>query len=85
MLFLDNFVIKELKTMYNSKEALLRIWQYIFEHIKNLDTTLEYIEHTDACIRPKSQFLKKELDIVEFVTDTDRQYSAVAKVLKILE
>ena len=46
---------------------------------------LEHIEHTEACIRPKSQFLKEELDIVEFVTDTDRQYSAAAKVLKILE
>lgn len=35
--YLDDIRVKRSITMYNNKELALRIWQYIFKHIQNLD------------------------------------------------
>lgn len=49
--------IKRPKIIYNNKNVVLGIKQYIIEYIKNLDKILADLEQTDIIIaRAKSQF-----------------------------
>jgi hypothetical protein len=44
MLYLDDVCIKSLKTDYDLKEIEPGIWQYVFEHLLNIDAVLADIE-----------------------------------------
>jgi hypothetical protein len=77
--------IKGPKTYYNYEEVVPGIRYYILEYIRNLDTTLEWIERARATIRPKSQFYIPGLKLVSYVTNTDKRYLLIARVIKILE
>lgn len=49
--------LKRSKITYNNKELILKIRQYIVEHIQNLDKILANLEQVGVIItRPKSQF-----------------------------
>jgi hypothetical protein len=52
--FLDNISVKGLLSMYDNKEVLLGIWQYVLEHIQSLDKTLVRLERAKCTIRLKS-------------------------------
>jgi hypothetical protein len=54
MLFLDNIKVKGPYTDYNSEETLLGIRRFVFEHILNLDKTLDRVKRARAYIRSKS-------------------------------
>jgi len=71
--------------MYNDKEVILGIQQYILEHIQSLDKTLVQLERARCIIRLKSQFCINKISIVSFVCRAKGQNLDSAKVIKILE
>ena len=54
MPFLDDIRVKGLYTTYNNKETLPRVCRFVYEHILNLNKTIDWIKHTRAYIRAKS-------------------------------
>jgi hypothetical protein len=52
--FLNDIAVKGLYVDYESKETLLGIRRYVFEHLQNLDKTLERIKRVGATISTKS-------------------------------
>jgi hypothetical protein len=84
MPFMDNVRVKGPYMDYNNKEVLPGIWRFIYEHIQNLDKTLEWIERASVSIRPKSQFMKKGIMIVGFSTGSFGHLPEVTKVIKII-
>jgi hypothetical protein len=54
MPFLDDIGVKGPFTNYNGELKLLGIRRFIYEHILNLDLTMDRIERAEASIRPKS-------------------------------
>jgi hypothetical protein len=71
--------------MYNDKEVIPGIWQYVLEHIQSLDRTLVRLERARCTIRLKSQFCMDRISIVGFVCRAEGQSLDSAKVIKILE
>ena len=54
MPFIDDIRVKGPYTTYNNKEALSRVRRYIYEHILNLDKTIDRIKRAGVYIRAKS-------------------------------
>ena len=52
--FLDNISVKGLLFMYNDKEVIPGIRQYVLEHIQSLDKTLVQLKRAGCIIGPKS-------------------------------
>jgi hypothetical protein len=52
--FLDDISVKGLLSMYNDKEVILGVQQFVLEHIQSLDKTLVQLERARCTIRPKS-------------------------------
>jgi hypothetical protein len=77
--------VKGPKTYYNYEEVVPGIRYYILKYIQNLDITLKRIERAGATIRPKSQFYIPRLKLISYMTDIDRRYLLIARVIKILE
>ena len=65
--FLDNISVKGPLFMYNDKEVIPGIRQYVLEHIQSLDRTLVRLERAGCTIGPKSQFCIDGISIVGFV------------------
>ena len=85
MPFLDDIGVKGPYTDYNGELKLPGIRRFVFEHIINLDKTMERIERAGACIGPKSQFCYDGMGIVGFIVGSGGRAPASAKVIKILE
>jgi hypothetical protein len=85
MPFLDDIGVKGPYTDYDSEETLLGIRRFVFEHILNLDKTLDRVKRARACIRSKSQFCYNGINIVGFVCGSKGRSPASSKVIKILE
>ena len=83
--FLDNIGVKGPLSVYNKKEVLPGIRQYIIEHIQSLDKTLVCLERAGCTIGPKSQFCIDRINIVGFVCKAKDKFLDNAKVIKILE
>ena len=83
--FLDNISIKGLLSMYDNKEVIPGIRQYVLEHIQSLDRTLVRLERARCTIRLKSQFCINRISIVSFVYRAKGRNLDSAKVIKILE
>ena len=83
--YLDDVRVKGLRTYYNYKEAIPRIWRFMLEHIQNLDKVLERIKRASATIRAKSKFCIPVLQIVGFITNANRRYLDTAKIIKIIK
>lgn len=84
MPFLDDVGVKGPYTDYDNELALPGIRRFVFEHIQNLDRTLDRIERAQACIGPKSQFCQNGMVIVGFVCSSGGRSPESAKVIKIL-
>jgi len=85
-MFLNNIVVKGPQTDYNSKEVLIEVHWYILKTIQNLDKVLINIECADKSVSDKkSQYIMKQLKIVEFVCRPNGRSSVVNKVLKIVQ
>jgi len=85
-MFLNNIAVKEPQTDYNSEEVLMKVHQYILKAIQNLNKVLINIECTDRSVSDeKSQYIMKQLKIVEFVCRPNGRSSVVNKVLKIVQ
>jgi hypothetical protein len=54
LLFLDDISVKGPLSMYNDKEVILGIQQFVLKHIQSLDKTLVRLERAECTIRPKS-------------------------------
>ena len=86
MPFVDDVGVKGPYNDYNSKESLPRIYQFMLEHIQNLDKVLEQIKRAGASISGlKSQFYIDGINIVGFVCSIEGRLLASSKVIKILE
>ena len=85
MPYLDDVGVKGPYTNYGNEEALPGIRRFVYEHIQNLDRTLERIERAGVSIGPKSQFLKQGMTIVGFSTGSFGRLPEVTKVIKILD
>jgi hypothetical protein len=83
--FMDDVGVKGLYTDYSNKEVLPGIRRFVYEHVQNLDKTLERVERVGVSIGPKSQFMKKGMTIVGFSTGLFGRLPEVTKVVKILE
>ena len=83
--FLDDIGVKGLLSVYNEKEALPGIRQYVMEHIQSLDRTLVCLERAECTISSKSQFCIDRINIVGFVCRAEGRSPDNAKVIKILE
>jgi hypothetical protein len=84
-MFLNNIAVKELWTNYNSKKVLMRVCWYILKTIQNLNKILINIECTNRSVSDeKSQYIMKQLKIVEFVCRPNGHSSVINKVLKIV-
>ncbi|KAF8857546.1 hypothetical protein BDZ45DRAFT_539843, partial [Acephala macrosclerotiorum] len=81
---LDDVGVKGPYTDYDNELALPGIRRFVFEHIQNLDRTLDRIERAQACIGPKSQFCQNGMVIVGFVCSSGGRSPESAKVIKIL-
>jgi len=85
MLFIDNIRVKGLYINYSKELKLLRIRQFIFEYLQNLDKALKRIKRAKASIEPKSQFCYNGISIIGFVCGFRGRSPATAKVSKILD
>jgi len=84
-MFSNNIVMKEPQTDYNNKEVLTEVHQYILKAIQNLDKVLINVECADRSVSDKkSQYIMKQLKIVEFVCRSNERSSVINKVLKIV-
>jgi len=85
-MFLNNIAVKGPRTDYNNKKVLIRVCWYILKTIQNLDKVLINIECTDKSVSDeKSQYIMKQLKIVEFVCRPNECSSVINKVLKIVQ
>ena len=84
MPFLDDIGVKGPYTDYDGEEVLPGIRKYVFEHIQNLDKTLERIERAGGSIGAKSQFCRNGLNVVGFVCNSGGREPSTDKVIKIL-
>lgn len=85
MPFMDDVGVKGPYTDYGNEEVLPGIRKFVYEHVQNLDKTLERIERAGVSIGPKSQFMKKGMTIVGFSTGSFGRLPEVTKVVKIIE
>lgn len=83
MPFIDDVGVKGPYTDYNNELKLPGIRRYVYEHLQNLDRTLERIEKAGACIGPKSQFCYNGMVIIGFVCGAEGRGPEEAKVRKI--
>ncbi len=85
-MFLNNIAVKGPQTDYNSEKVLMRVHWYILKTIQNLNKVLINIECTDRSVSDeKSQYIMKQLKIVEFVCRPNGRSSVINKVLKIVQ
>jgi len=85
-MFLNDIAVKGPQTDYNSEKVLMRVCQYILKAIQNLNKILINVECADRSVSDKkSQYIMKQLKIVEFVCKSNGCSSVTNKVLKIVQ
>jgi hypothetical protein len=85
MPFLDDIGVKGPFTNYNGEFKLPGIRRFVYEHILNLDQTMDRIERAEASIGPKSQFVYDGMDIVGYICGAEGRSPQAAKICKILD
>ena len=83
--FMDDVGVKGPYTTYDNEETIPGVRRYVFEHIQNLDKTMDRIERAGACIGAKSQFCHDGMNIVGFICGSNGRTPATSRVIKILE
>ena len=85
MPFLDDVGVKGPYSDYSGEEKLPGVRRYVFEHLQNLDRTLDRVERAGAKIGAKSVFCADGMNIVGFITGSGGRAPASSKIVKILE
>ena len=85
MPFMDDIGVKGPYSDYDQAEILPGVRRFVFEHIQNLDKTLERIERAQATIGPKSQFCHNGMVVVGFVTGSKGRSPSSAAIVKVLK
>src|SRR5438552_15425887 len=83
--FLNNISVKGLLSIYDNKEVIPGIRQYVLKHIQSLNRTLVRLKRAGCIIRPKSQFCINGICIISFVCKAKGRSLDSAKVIKILK
>ena len=81
---IDNIKVKGLYTDYNRELKLLRVYQFIFKHLQNLNKALNQIKQAKASIKLKLQFCYNSISIISFIYNSRGKSPTIAKVNKIL-
>ena len=84
MPFMDDIGVKGPYSDYGGEMTLPGIRRFVYEHIRNLDKTLERIERAQATIGEKSQFCQNGMVVVGFVTGSAGRSPSSAAIVKIL-
>ena len=82
---IDNIKVKGLYTDYNRELKLLRVYQFIFKHLQNLNKALNQIKQAKASIKLKLQFCYNSISIIGFVCIFRGKSPITTKVSKILD
>ena len=83
--YVDNILVKGLRTKYNNQEVLSSIWQYVYKHLQSLDQSLFSLEVAGVTITPlKSQFCMPVIKVVGFICNFEGQHLEKTKIIKIL-
>jgi hypothetical protein len=85
MPFLDDVGVKGPYTDYNGEMKLPGIRRFVYEHLMNLQLTLDRIERAGATVGPKSQFCYDGMGIVGFVVGSGGRQPAASKVAKVVK
>lgn len=85
MPFLDDIGVKGPYTDYDGEEKFPGVRRFVYEHLINLDRSLERIERAQATIGPKSQFCCSGMVVVGFVCGAEGRSPMAAKVATIVE
>jgi hypothetical protein len=85
MPFVDDVGIKGPYTDYNGEMKLPGIRRFVYEHLMNLQLTLDRIERAGATIGPKSQFCYDGMGIVGFVVGSSGRQPAASKIAKVVK
>jgi len=84
-MFSDNIAVKKSQSDYNSKKSLSEVHQYIFKTIQNLNSVLINVECADECVsKEKSQYIMKQLQIINYICKSKRHSSEAVKTLKLV-
>lgn len=85
-IYMDDVLVKDLRTTYNKEEVIPGVWQYIFKHLQKLDQMLFNLKVAGLMIAPlKSQFYIPAIKIVGYVCNIEGWHPETAKVIKILD
>jgi len=84
-MFFDNIAVKKSQFNYNDKKSLSEVHQYILEAIQNLNSVLINVECADECVsEEKSQYIMKQLQIVNYICESKRCLFETVKTLKLI-
>jgi len=85
-MFFDDIAIKESQSNYNNKKSLSEVHQYILKTIQNLNSVLINVECVDECVlKEKSQYIMKQLWIINYIYKSKRHLSKAVKTLKLVD
>jgi RNase H-like domain found in reverse transcriptase/Integrase zinc binding domain len=84
MPFIDDIGVKGPYTEYDGQLILPGIRRFVFEHLQNLDITLDRVERAGASIGEKSQFCYNGMVIVGFVCGALGRSPSSSGITKIL-
>jgi hypothetical protein len=83
--FIDDIRVKGLYINYNRKLKLLKICQFVFKYLQNLNKALKQIKRAKAFIKLKLQFCYNSISIISFIYSFRGRSLVAAKVNKILD
>jgi len=85
-MFFDDIAVKESQFNYNNKKSLFEVHQYILKTIQNLNSVLINVECVDECVlKEKSQYIMKQLQIIDYICESKRHSSETVKTLKLVD
>ena len=85
-MFFNNIAVKKSQFNYNDEESLSEVHWYIFKAIQNLNSVLINVECVDECVlKKKSQYIMKQLWIINYICKLKRHSSETIKTLKLVD
>jgi len=84
-MFFNYIVVKKSQSNNNDEKSLSEVYQYIFKTIQNLNSILINVECTNECVlKEKSQYIMKQLQIINYIYKLKRHSSEAVKMLKLV-
>ena len=85
-IYIDDVLVKGLRTTYNKEKVIPGVWQYMFKHLQKLDQIFFNLKVADLMITLlKSQFFIPAIKVVGYIYNIKDWYLETAKVIKILD